>query len=253
MCVARVNYNNNYPGAETSHRGSVIAYSTDGSDWSDYTFYDEGSAYPNQPRLFMFNGYVYYSRGASVLHGTVAGDNSEIEWIERLTGQSPWYQNYIYTYRTFQRNTPEPLARYDPRSGYQDQSRDLAFKGSIDFAVWDEDDETIMSAISYVLDSGIYIGEPWVCAIKRNSVGSGPIYTERLIFMGEIPGDYDSSDAIKIYNFNAEVGDIIQCDWLDVAGSPNCSIIGAVNEQYFIDFESCEPVTNAKFIYEIIK
>ena len=250
MCVARVSYNVNYPGNETIHKGSVIAYSTDGLDWTDYTFYDEGTAYPNQPHLFQYNGYVYLSRGVSIMHGTVAVDESEIEWITRTTGLTPWYQNYIYNYRTFYMLDFE---RYDPRTGFQDQLRELNSLGSVDFVVLDETNEILGATIGYTLD-GIYkIGEPWVTIIKRNSVGSGPAYTERLIYLAEIPGDYNDSDEIRLYNFFAAIGDTINVEWLNVAGKPIHSVSATCSVTSLIDFVSVDAVTNAKLIYEIDK
>jgi hypothetical protein len=251
MCIARVHYNSNYPGAEASNRGTVIAYSDDGLDWSDYTFYNEGTAFPNQPHLFKHEDTIYHSRGYSVMRGTILNDT--VNWTEVTTGQSPWYQNYLRTFRNFSKVSP-PLVRFDPRTGNQTTSRELDFKGTVDFVLLDSAKDIVGATGSFILDGEIKIGEPWVSVMKRNSVGSGPTYTERLIFMAEIPGDYNTSDSITLYNYFLESGDVVNYEWYDSGPDrPKSSVTIDQTNAPTINFKSSTAVKHKRIVYEITK
>lgn len=250
MCIARVNWNAAYGGAEDEHKGSVIAYSDDGLDWSDYRYYDEETSYPNQPHLFKYDDYVYYTRGRSVLHGPVVADT--VQWVEKSPGASPWYVIYAYTYRTFYGSASGYIQRYDPRDAYSDQLRNLSADGSIDFCAYDTANDIILATMGMrVSADGGYLGEPWLAIIKPNSVSSSE-YTERLVYATEIPGDLDASNTITIYNAWAASDDSIHAEWYDLTGEPTTSITGTAGSNE-ITFTAGAEVHNAKLIYEIFK
>ncbi len=245
MCVARVNWNAAYPGAEGSHKGCVIAYSDDGLDWSNYTYYDEGTNYPNQPHLFKYKGYIYFSRGCLVLYGQVA---DEINWIQRYSHLTPWYNNYAYVYRTLYNS----INRYDPREAYKTQLRTLYQDGSISFEVIDADKDLLMCAGPFreSYDGG-YLGESWLCLIKPCTVDAEG-YHERLIFTTEIPGDLNTSNSITIYNTWVELGDTVNAYLMDINNYPDVAVQTIIaNKQ--ITFTSDIVLNNKKIVYEIIK
>jgi hypothetical protein len=253
MCIARVTWNANFPGAEAVHRGDVIAYSADGLDWSNYTFHDYGSGYPNVPQLFMYKDVVYYSYNDAIIHGTVAVDESEIDWIKKATYGSYWWLDYAYTFRQmYAAYGVVGIERYDPREGQEDQAVQLIPAGGTNFCVYDEDSDTLLATRGFKLDGGVYVGEPWIAIIKRNSVGSGPTYTERLIYATEIPGDSNNSNEIAIWNDYIRAGNTVVAYWMDVSGKPTCSISTSMQD-YGITFTSSEAVTTAKIVYEIFK
>lgn len=252
MCMARVVWNANFPGAETEHLGEVEAYSTNGIDWSNYTWHDSDHA-PNMPLLFMFGDYVYYSRNKFILHGTVSDDESEIEWILREDFPGDWYADYAYTFfQMFRTADGGYIKRYDPREGHEGEQLELLAEGGASFCVLDESSETLLAVRGYKEDGGTFVGEPWLSIIKRSGVGTGPTYTERLIYLTEIPGDSDVSNEMEIWNDWIDSGDTVVAYWYDETDKPTYSI-SVANVLNGITFTSSEKVAMAKIVYEIIK
>jgi hypothetical protein len=253
VCVARVNWNANYEGAETEHKGMVVAYSTDGSDFSDYSFSDESDNYPNQPKLFMYKDVVYLSYGMYLTLGTVASDESEVEWIVRNPAGETWNTKYGYYFYQFLGSNDAYLYRFDPRVGEEENERALLGngQGSVDFCAVDETKDILLATLNFKNDT-YYIGEPWVSIIKRNGVGTGPVYTERLLYLYEIPGDGNTSNTIKLWNDWLAEGDEVLCAFIDNEDRPNFNISLAVADN-LLTMTSSGVVKNQKVIVEIIK
>jgi hypothetical protein len=253
MSIARVNWNANYSGQETQYKGEVIAYSTDGLDWSNYTWHDAGTNYPNTPHLFKYKDIVYYFRNHAVIHGTVSGDETQIDWILKASYGGYWWVDYASTFRQMYATIAGGwIERYDPRVGYEDQLQELYPAGGANLCVYDEDTDTLVATRAFKLDGGPYIGEPWIAIVKRCSVGTGPTYTERLIYATEIPGDSHTSNTITIWNDYVSAGDTVIACWYNMDGQPECEVT-AVTYDYGIVFTSSEAVTQGRIIYEIIK
>lgn len=249
MCVARVNYNSNFPGAESANKGVVIAYSTDGIDWGDYEFINWGGSYPNQPKLFMYKGHVYFANVNALYHGKPSADLSGIEWIER-NASPDWRTKHGYVMMTYEAALGGALYRGDPRTGTLGNQVTLTRVGGADFVVWDEDKEIILSVIGFHNDqSGVYLAEPWVNIIKRNSVKADFSLTERLIYSTEISG---SLPWITIHNSYALLGNEIKVQWADRAND-NISLNAEILSDAKVKFTAGQVMTNAKIVYEIFK
>lgn len=252
MCVARVNWNANYPGEELTNKGVVIAYSTDGLDWSNYEFKNWGGQFPNQPKLFMYKGHVYFMNVSTMYHGVPSTDGSQIDWIQK-NANPDWRLAHGYVMMAYEAASGGALYRKDPRAGNETNPVTLTRVGGLDMCVWDEDKDILLATIGYHNDqAGIYLAEPWVGIIKPNPVMSDGTLTNRLIFMTEIPGDNDTSNTITIHNSYIEETDTIVCRWEDAA-MDDISIIGVRSAAQKITFTAGSAVTKARLIYEIIK
>ena len=252
ICALRVVRNLNYVGAESSNIGMILAYSTDGVDWSNYTFYNWGGQYPNQPRLIKYKDWIYLTRENTMYRGKPSVDGSEIIWYNRLGVESTLAQSQVY-FMTFFAEGNGYLNRKDPRGGLTSNLVDLNRQGSMDICVVDEATDTLLATEGFKKDgSAFYIGEPWVSIIKKNSVKSDGTLTERLLFMTEIPRDSDTSNEINIHNSYALIGDKIVARWVDEANK-DIDITITITANQKLKFLSSAPVTNAKIVYEIIK
>jgi len=253
LCVARVNWNGNFPGAETSHKGMVIAYSSDGIDFSDYTFYDHDTSYPNEPKLFMYKDYVYLSWANYISCGPVALDESEIEWVIKTPGAPSWNAEYGWHFYQFLGTSTGYIYRYDPREGQEENERALlgSGQGSIDLCAVDETKDILLAALNFKNDT-YYIGEPWVSIIKKSGVSDGPVYNERLIYLYEIPGDNYVSNTIKLWNDWIEAGDNIHVAFYNNNDRPDYNI-ETIIEDHQVTITSSENIINQKIIIEINK
>ena len=249
MAVARVTYNNNFPGAETANRGVVIAYSTDGIDWSDYEFLNWGNQFPNQPKLFMYKGYVYFLNFNVMYHGKPSADLLEIEWIIK-NPNADWRLQHGFIMMTFEASLGGALYRGDPRTATLGNQVSITRVSGADFVVWDEDKEILLTTIGYHNDaSGVYLAEPWVGIIKRNSVKADFSLTERLIYSTEISG---SLPWITIHNSYALFGNEIKVQWADRAND-NISLTAEILSDAKVKFTAGQVMSNAKIVYEIFK
>jgi hypothetical protein len=252
ICVARVNWNANFEGAELNNKGMVIAYSSDGEDWSDYEFLNWGNQFPNQPKLFMYKDIVYITNANVMYHGTPSLDGSRVDWIIKSVNPD-WRLQHGYVMMAYEATTGGIIQRKDPREGKETDLINLTRVGGLDMCVWDEEKETIFATIGYHNDvSGIYLAEPWVGIIKRNMVKADGTATKRLIFMTEIPGDSDTSNTITIHNSYVLETDTIVAKWEDSANMA-ISLVGAWSASGKITFTAGAPVTQARIVYELIR
>lgn len=249
ICAARVNHNANFVGNELENKGMVIAYSTDGEDWTDYTFDNWGTNYPNQPRIFKHKKHLYLSFNGYTAHGKLA---DKISWIVKSPSLPDFYK-YGYFFRLFLgalQGSIQGIDRYDPRTEYNTELVKLQRDGSIDFCVYDDTKEIILAAVGF-RQSGSgsgYLGEPWVAIIKRNSLKSDGTKTQRQIFMTEIPGDSHTSNSIKVYNDFVAADSDVSARWVD----DSAVSLTVTCENKNIIFTAGAKVNNAKIIYEIL-
>ena len=184
-------------------------------------------------------------------HGTPSPDLSHIDWVVK-TDVSDWRLRYGYSMMAYEMIDGGYIYRKDPRVGKETNINGYLRVGGLDMVVWDEAKETLLATIAFKKDSsGFYLGEPWVGIIKRNSVKTGLVLTERLLFQTEIPGDADTSNTIKIYNSYVRTGDTVKAEFVAISNRDK-TIVVTVSD-YYIEFVSSAPVHNAKLVFEIIK
>ena len=258
MCVMRVNSNNDYPGEELQHKGFVIAYSNDGEIWDEYYYEDQGTSYPNQPKLTKIDDRIYFSHGAQTAMGYYDNMTGKVNFLVYSPASSSWqgiHGSFVTQFAGSNHILSGRIYRYSPISGNETVLETITGKsmGGIDILEVDKDKGIYLACVGFKQDTtGNEMGEPWVSILKTNPVSAD--YTNsygRFLFMTGIPGDYHTSNEIAIRNIFVNEGDTIIADWVS-SEHRNIGLSYSIVNSTII-FTASEAVSNAKIVYEIIK